>query len=57
VPYGCALLKLYAGSRQNPLFDCLAGHDTEPREEVGEEAADPTLDATSYSARRQASEQ
>lgn len=57
MPYGLALLKLYAGSMKNPLCD-LVGHDTGPRVEVGDEAGEPALDVdTSYSARRHASEQ
>ncbi len=40
-----------------PLFDCLAGHEMGPRRDVGEDAVELALDATSYSARRQASEQ
>lgn len=32
VPYGCALLKLYLGARQNALFDGLdTGHEVEAR--------------------------
>lgn len=62
VPYGCALLKLYAGSMKNPFVGCLvAGHETGPRvdvgEDAGEDAVDPALLPTSYSARRHASEQ
>lgn len=52
------MLKLYAGSMKNPFLDCLvAGHETGPRDDVGDEAADPALLPASYSARRQASEQ
>lgn len=57
VPYGCALWKLYAGSMKKPLFDCLAGHDIGARGEVGDEAGEPAMEAFSYSAKRQASEQ
>jgi hypothetical protein len=57
VPYGLALLKLYAGSMKNPLLDCFAGQEIGPRGEVGDEAVDPALLLASYSARRQASEQ
>jgi hypothetical protein len=41
------------------VFDCLVvvGHVNGPRDEVGDDAAEPALEATSYSARRQASEQ
>lgn len=41
------------------MFDgLLVGHERGPRGEVGEDAAEPAFDdATSYSARRQASEQ
>lgn len=59
VPYGCALLKLYAGSMKKPLFDALvAGHESGPRRETGEEGAEPVFEAAfSYSANRHASEQ
>lgn len=58
VPYGRALLKLYAGSMKNPLFGFLVvGHEIGLRAELGDDAAELALDATSYSARRQASEQ
>lgn len=57
VPYGCALLKLYAGSRKNPLLDCLAGHETKARGSKGDEVGEPAEEALSYSAKRQASEQ
>jgi len=57
-PYGCALWKLYAGSMKKPLFDCLvAGHETGARGERGDETGEPDMEAFSYSARRQASEQ
>jgi hypothetical protein len=50
VPYGCALLKLYAGSRWNPFVADLDGHERGPLDEVGDDAAEPALDeATSYS--------
>ncbi len=52
------MLKLYAGSMKNPLVDFLvAGHEIGPRDDVGDEAAEPALLPASYSARRQASEQ
>jgi hypothetical protein len=58
VPYGWALLKLYAGSRWKPLAADLDGHERGPLDDAGEEAGEPAFDeATSYSARRQASEQ
>lgn len=43
---------------KKPLVDCLAtGHAMGLRDEVGDDAADPAFDATSYSANLQASEQ
>lgn len=58
MPYGCALWKLYAGSMKKPLLGCLvADHDTGAREDVGDEAGEPAVEAFSYSAKRQASEQ
>jgi hypothetical protein len=57
VPYGWALEKLYAGSMKNALLAGLEGHAAGPRGDVGEDAAEPALDADSYSAKRQVSEQ
>jgi hypothetical protein len=57
VPYGCALLKLYAGSMKKPLDGFFVVQETGPRREVGDEAVEPGFDATSYSVSRQASEQ
>jgi len=43
---------------KKPLFDCLvADHETGLRDAVGDDAAEPAFDATSYSASLQASEQ
>ncbi len=55
VPYGCALLKLYAGSMQKPFdFEGQAA----PWSDDGEDGAELSLEeAFSYSAKRQASEQ
>jgi len=50
VPYGRALLKLYAGSRWNPFVADLDGHERGPLCDVGDDAVDPAFDdATSYS--------
>lgn len=57
MPYGCALLKLYAGSMKKPFDGFFVDQETGPRGDIGEEAVEPGFDATSYSARRQASEQ
>jgi len=56
VPYGWALLKLYAGSMKKP-FDRVAGQETVPRGDIGDEAVEPALEACSYSAKRHPSEQ
>lgn len=50
-------MKLYAGSIKKPLLGLAVDHATGAREDVGDDAVEPTLDATSYSARRQDSEQ
>jgi len=43
---------------KKPLLGCLAAdHDTGARGDVGDEAGEPAVEAFSYSARRQASEQ
>lgn len=43
---------------KKPLFDCLdTDHETGLRGAMGDDAAEPALDATSYSANLQASEQ
>lgn len=43
---------------KKPFFECfVTGHETGLRGAVGDDAAEPALDATSYSANLQASEQ
>jgi hypothetical protein len=51
------LLKLYAGSMKKPFDGFFVDQEAGPRGDVGDEAVEPGFDATSYSARRQASEQ
>ena len=58
---GCAIrlcsAEVVAGSMKKGLFEVLAAGHEGLREVVGDEAGEPDVEETSYSAKRQASEQ